>query len=286
MAHIIPATSQEKRRERIVSYITRHGSARVEALAEHFDVSAMTIHRDLEALAADSLVERIRGGARSVSPSMSELAVGQRRHLHRTTKEALCTAAARLIPEGAVVAIDDSTTLEALVEKLPQQAPSALITHSLKAMADHRTRAGMIDIRLIACAGLYFSETDSFLGRSTSEQLEALSADISFVSTTAVRATGGVPALFHPDMEAADTKRAVIGVGSVKVLVLDSSKFGSPGIFKVASIDEFDHIIIDQQCSREQRDLLRNSRAHIHVIDHNGDEITDDNLAVLKEEDF
>ncbi|MCK2199539.1 DeoR/GlpR family DNA-binding transcription regulator [Corynebacterium callunae] len=274
MSQVIPATSQERRRERIVAYITRHGSARVEQLAEHFDVSAMTIHRDLEALATENMVERIRGGARSVSPSMSELAVGQRRHLHRNTKEALCAAAARLIPEGAVVAIDDSTTLEALVEQLPQRSPSALITHSLKAMSEHRNRAGMMDIRLIACAGLYFAETDSFLGRSTAAQLAELSADISFVSTTALRATGNSAALFHPDMEAADTKRAVIGIGAVKVLVLDSSKFGSPGVFKVAPIDKFDHIIIDQQCSREQRELLNHSRAQIHVVDINGEEIT------------
>ena len=274
MAHITPATAQERRRERIISYITRHGSARVEQLAEHFDVSAMTIHRDLEALAADNLLERIRGGARSVSPSMSELAVGQRRHLHRTTKEALCAAAARLIPEGAVVAIDDSTTLEALVEQLPERAPSALITHSLKAMSDHRRRAGMIDIRLIACGGLYFAETDSFLGTTTTAQLNQLSADISFVSTTALRETGDSAALFHPDMEAADTKRAVIGIGAIKVLVLDSSKFGSPGVFRVAPIDHFDHIIIDQKCSREQRELLSLCRAQIHVVDVDGNETT------------
>lgn len=272
MAHIAPATAQERRRERIISYITRHGSARVEQLAEHFDVSAMTIHRDLEALAADNLLERIRGGARSVSPSMSELAVGQRRHLHRTTKEALCAAAARLIPEGAVVAIDDSTTLEALVEQLPERAPSALITHSLKAMSDHRRRAGMMDIRLIACGGLYFAETDSFLGTTTTAQLNQLSADISFVSTTALRETGDSAALFHPDMEAADTKRAVIGIGAIKVLVLDSSKFGSPGVFRVAPIDHFDHIIIDQKCSREQRELLSLCRAQIHVVDVDGNE--------------
>lgn len=274
MAHITPATAQERRRERIISYITRHGSARVEQLAEHFDVSAMTIHRDLEALAADNLLERIRGGARSVSPSMSELAVGQRRHLHRTTKEALCAAAARLIPEGAVVAIDDSTTLEALVEQLPERAPSALITHSLKAMSDHRRRAGMINIRLIACGGLYFAETDSFLGTATTAQLNQLSADISFVSTTALRETGDSAALFHPDMEAADTKRAVIGIGAIKVLVLDSSKFGSPGVFRVAPIDHFDHIIIDQKCSREQRELLSLCRAQIHVVDVDGNETT------------
>lgn len=292
MVRVIPATTQERRRERIVAFVTRHGSARVEQLAEHFDVSAMTIHRDLEALAAESLLERIRGGARSVTPSMSELAVGQRRHLHRTTKEALCAAAARLIPEGAVVAVDDSTTLEALVEQLPERSPSALITHSLKAMSDHRKRAGLTDIRLIACAGLYFAETDSFLGTATSEQLSRLSADITFVSTTAVRTTGQSAALFHPDMEAADTKKALIGIGATRVLVLDSSKFDSPGVFRVASLDEFDHIIVDQNCSREQRELLSRTRAKIHIVDADGsedpspnDDLTDELTDVPNEEE-
>lgn len=271
MTRVIPATTQERRRERIVAFVTRHGSARVEQLAEHFDVSAMTIHRDLEALATEHLLERIRGGARSVSPSMSELGVGQRRQLHRDIKEALCAAAARLIPEGTVVAVDDSTTLEPLVEGLPESSPSALITHSLKAMSDHRNRAGMTGIRMIGCGGLYFAETDSFLGATTSEQLSRLSADISFVSTTSVRAvTGGGAALFHPDMEAADTKRTLIGIGATRVLVLDSSKFDAPGVFRVAPLEEFDHIIVDWRVSHAQRELLAHSPAHVHVVGPDG----------------
>lgn len=284
MARVIPATTQERRRERIVAFITRHGSARVEQLAELFDVSAMTVHRDLEALAEDNLLERIRGGARSLSPSMSELAVGQRRHLHRDTKEALCAAAARLIPEGAVVAIDDSTTLEALVEQLPERNPSALITHSLKAMSDHRKRAGLAEIRLIACGGLYFAETDSFLGTATTEQLLKLSADITFVSTTSVRTVGGSAALFHPDMEAADTKKALIDIGTTRVLVLDSSKFGSPGVFRVAVLDDFDHIIVDHRCSPEQRDILNQSRAVVHVIGPDGNEYEPGSNPTIQEE--
>lgn len=273
MARVIPATTQERRRERIVAYVTRHGSVRVEQLAEHFDVSAMTVHRDLEALAAEHLLERIRGGARSVSPSMSELGVGQRRQLHRDTKAALCAAAARLIPEGAVVAIDDSTTLEPLVEGLPERNPSALITHSLKAMSDHRRRVGMTGIRLIGCGGLYFAETDSFLGATTVAELGQLSADVSFVSTTSVRPCGSAgAALFHPDLEAADTKRALIAVGTTRVLVLDSTKFHAPGVFKVADLDEFDHIIVDREISRSQRDLLSRSHARVHIVDAEGNE--------------
>lgn len=273
MARLIPATMQERRRERIVAYVTRQGSVRVEQLAEYFDVSAMTVHRDLEALAAEHLLERIRGGARSVSPSMSELGVGQRRQLHRDTKAALCAAAARLIPEGAVVAVDDSTTLEPLVEELPERSPSALITHSLKAMSDHRRRVGMTGIRLIGCGGLYFPETDSFLGATTSAELAQLSADVSFVSTTSVRPAGaGGAALFHPDMEAADTKRALISVGTTRVLVLDSTKFDAPGVFRVAGLEEFDHIIVDAEASRAQRALLSRSHAQIHIVDAEGNE--------------
>lgn len=276
MSEPIPATGPEKRpdkrRENIVAYVTRHGTARVEELARHFDVSQMTVHRDLDSLAADHLLERVRGGARSVTPSMSELGVGQRRQLHRDIKSGLCALAAELIEDGAVVAIDDSTTLEPLVTVLPQRNPSALITHSLAAMSLHRQRTGAASIRLIGCGGQYIPETDSFLGAMTSEQLRRLSADITFVSTTSLRpapgAAGGSSgiALFHPDTEAAETKRALLDIAPVKVLVVDSTKFGAPGVFKVADAEEFDHVIIDNDVSDADQALLEGTGATLHVL--------------------
>lgn len=274
----MPATSQpapatgadkrpDKRRENIVAYVTRHGTARVEDLARHFEVSPMTVHRDLDHLAAENLLERVRGGARSVSPSMSELGVGQRRQLHRDVKSGLCALAAELVEDGAVVSVDDSTTLESLVTLLPQRSPSALITHSLAAMSLHRERTGAGNIRLIGCGGQYIPETDSFLGAVTSEQLRRLSADVVFVSTTAVRpAAGGGPAIFHPDTEAAETKRALLDTAPVKVLVVDSTKFGAPGVFKIADVTEFDHVVVDNEISDADRALLENTGATLHVL--------------------
>ncbi|MGO1276735.1 MAG: DeoR/GlpR family DNA-binding transcription regulator, partial [Corynebacterium variabile] len=222
--------------------------------------------RDLDTLAADHLLERVRGGARSVSPSMSELAVGQRRQLRRDTKTALCTRAAELIGEGDVVAVDDSTTLEPLVGLLPDRHPSALITHSLAAMYNHTRRSGVTGIRLIACGGQYIPETDSFLGAGTNEQLRQLSADITFVSTTSLRATTDGTALFHPDVEAADTKRALVALGLVKVLLVDATKFDAPGLFKVADLSDFDHIVADADTSEADRERLRASGANVHIV--------------------
>lgn len=269
MAQLTPAAGPEKRREKIVAYVTRHGSARVEELARHFDVSQMTVHRDLDNLAAEHMLERVRGGARSVTPSMSELGVGQRRQLHKEAKHGLCARAATFIEDGSVVAIDDSTTLEPLVTLLPQYSPSTLITHSLAAMSNHRQRTGAASIRLIGCGGQYIAETDSFLGAVTSEQIRHLSADLTFVSTTSVRQTSAGAALFHPDTEAAETKRALLDIGRVKVLVVDSSKFGAPGVFKVADVDEFDHVVVDGDIADTDLDALRTSGAKVHVL---GDE--------------
>jgi DeoR/GlpR family transcriptional regulator of sugar metabolism len=269
MSQPTPATGAEKRpdkrRENIVAYVTRHGAARVEELARHFDVSQMTVHRDLDSLAADHLLERVRGGARSVTPSMSELAVGQRRQLHRDVKNALCARAAELVEDGAVVAVDDSTTLEPLVTVLPQRNPSALVTHSLAAMSLHRQRTGAASIRLIGCGGQYIPETDSFLGAMTCDQLRRLSADVTFVSTTSLRPTPGGMALFHPDTEAAETKRALLDIAPVKVLVVDSTKFGAPGVFKVADVEEFDHVIVDDGLSDTDRTALEHTGATIHL---------------------
>ncbi|HIW91675.1 MAG TPA: DeoR/GlpR family DNA-binding transcription regulator [Candidatus Corynebacterium avicola] len=267
-----PEKRPEKRREQIVAYVTRHGSARVEELAQHFDVSQMTVHRDLDSLASDNLLERFRGGARSVSPSMSELGVGQRRQLHRSTKAQLCAAAAGLIEDGQVVAVDDSTTLEQLVPLLPDVRPAALITHSLAAMSNHRQRTGAGDIRLIGCGGQYVAETDSFLGATTAGQLRRLSADITFVSTTSLRATPTGTALFHPDTEAAETKRALLDIAPVKVLVVDSTKFGAPGLFKVADLHDFTHIVVDNDLTADQRATLASSGAHVHMLGENSGE--------------
>lgn len=53
-----------ERRERILARLSAEGVVRVSDLAIALDVSEMTIHRDLNALAADGKLEKVHGGAR------------------------------------------------------------------------------------------------------------------------------------------------------------------------------------------------------------------------------
>ena len=52
-----------ERREYILEQLQKTGRVRVTALSEELGVSRMTVHRDLDALVAEGLVEKVFGGA-------------------------------------------------------------------------------------------------------------------------------------------------------------------------------------------------------------------------------
>ncbi|MEW6403381.1 MAG: DeoR family transcriptional regulator [Chloroflexota bacterium] len=53
--------NQSQREKKILQELQEHGSASIRELAESLDVSAMTIHRDVNKLAADGLVSKTHG---------------------------------------------------------------------------------------------------------------------------------------------------------------------------------------------------------------------------------
>ncbi|GAA3327299.1 DeoR/GlpR family DNA-binding transcription regulator [Paeniglutamicibacter sulfureus] len=248
----------ETRRDEVTQYVAKAQDVKVEELAERFGVSAMTIHRDLELLSRDGRLERVRGGARAITSRMAERDVRLRRHMNAAAKDALARAAAALIPAGAVVGLDDSTTVGAMGAYLAGRRPSTVITHSLPLM---NIVACQPDIALVGLGGQYYTETDSFLGSVVVEQLHRITADVVFVSTTAVKND----ALFHPDAEAALTKRAMIAMAARKVLLVDSSKFESTGLYHVMDVEGFDDVVIDDALPEHHRARLRELGVTIHV---------------------
>ncbi len=63
-------TSQQ-RREKILQYLQEQETLSIQELANRLSVSLMTVHRDLDALAAEGHLEKLRGGVRRLSPSLN-----------------------------------------------------------------------------------------------------------------------------------------------------------------------------------------------------------------------
>lgn len=255
--------SQTPRQLALLDQLRTDGGTRTSVLAQRFGVSSMTIHRDLKALAADGKVELFRGGARLVDSGFNERDVAVRRGLNVEVKEKIAQIAASLVHQGTVVALDDSTTVGAMVQPLLSTEPTGIITHSLAVMHEVAASSAVGDrLVLTGLGGRYVAATDSFLGISTCRAMESLTASISFVSTTSISKL----AISHPDEDAAVTKAALLALGERKVLVADSSKFAVEGIHHVAALAEFDDIVMDNHATEEQMKSLEASGAQLHFV--------------------
>ncbi|MBP6015310.1 MAG: DeoR/GlpR transcriptional regulator [Candidatus Promineofilum sp.] len=89
----------QMRRDKIVEWLAQAGTLSIEQLARQLAVSTMTIHRDLDRLAADGLARKVRGGVVAVDndaadvPSRARCALCGKRPPRRT--------AWVITPEGA-----------------------------------------------------------------------------------------------------------------------------------------------------------------------------------------
>ena len=110
------------RREKIGKYIQEKGAVTVKELSALFpDVSLMTIHRDLEKLEQEGVINRTRGGAVSAvqGSSITEAKLEARMHTNMKAKREMAAKALKLIEQGSAVFLDAGTSSMALAQAMP-----------------------------------------------------------------------------------------------------------------------------------------------------------------------
>ena len=130
-APMLPSLAPPERRERIAEIVLANESVSARDLASRFDVSVMTVHRDLDELERQGVLRKIRGGATPQPSSLFESNVRYRLATAKAEKETLARFALTLIEPGQAILLDDATTTLALARLLPGIAPLTVITNYL-----------------------------------------------------------------------------------------------------------------------------------------------------------
>ena len=227
------------RRAHVLDTIRARGEATVVELARDNGVSTMTAHRDLEALARDGLIERVRGGARALA-TRHPTAWDQRVREARAGKEAIARLAATKIPPGAMIFLDASSTALALAHQLAKDPPYdlTLVTNSPSIIAEVRADP----LHLVVCPGELDQHIRAITGRWTVEFLRELRFDLAVFSAAGITLESGLTtsrsALADVCNVARESARAALAL-------LDATKFGRASLVTIARADEPDTVITD-----------------------------------------
>ena len=249
-----PAARRELVRRRVLDV----GFARVDDLVREFDVSLMTMHRDLDALEAEGWISKIRGGATANPSALVDAGVRERATSMGAEKAAMCDVAAQLLSHGQTIFLDDSTTVLGLVHHVLADAPMTVATNFLPAI---RAFGEAPSVELHLLGGSYHPRQESCQGLQTVDAIDAMHADLFFMSTTAVLDGR----CLHRSEATVMTRRAFMRNAARSVLLVDHAKFGRPAPHMLCDVREFDTVITDDGIDDSDLETLRSQCDDVQV---------------------
>jgi DeoR/GlpR family transcriptional regulator of sugar metabolism len=253
------------RRAQILERIQRDGGVSVAELARDHAVSAITVHRDLEQLAREGLVERVHGGARAIrglgTLPLIATAWTQRVEQAASAKAAIAGRVAGMVESGSTVFLDASSSVLALARKLMEDPPNelTLVTNS-PAIAYEVIAEPM---HVVVCPGELDQHMRMLAGRWTVEFLHELNFDVAFVSAAGVTLDAGLTTSRRPLADVVNAARAAAGR---TVGLIDATKFGRASLVSIAPADELDVIVTDSSLGDAVADEYRAAGVRLEIV--------------------
>jgi len=250
----------EERRRAILAALNRDGRVLVKDLAAHFQVSQITIRKDLEVLQGRGLLHRTHGGALVPSSgALNDPSLQEKEKLHRTEKMRIAQAAVRLVEEGQSILLDSGTTTMAIARALRNFRKLTVITNAVNIAAELANS----EIEVILTGGTVRKNSFSLVGPLAEETLRHLSADTLFLGVDGFDTRLG---LSTPNLQEANVNRVMVEISRQVVAVCDSSKFGRRSLSTIVPPNAIHHVITDKKISKMDIQNLKNTGVSLTLI--------------------
>lgn len=231
-------------------------SVTVDELVAECAASGATIRRDLEILAANGVLKRVHGGARSLLARGDNPGYGQRELEEHEAKLRIAAAVDALLRDREHVWLDSGSTATEIARRLGKREltimPMSL--HGVAALAGGRAE-------LILPGGRLIPGEQSFRGPMTESNVRSLRFDTAVLTPCAFNLKDGL--LAH-DLDDAAVKRSGLESASRVIAAGAGSKWNASAVALVAAMDTVDVIVTDRKPSPE--DLARLDKLSVEVV--------------------
>ncbi|WP_461173147.1 DeoR/GlpR family DNA-binding transcription regulator [Arthrobacter sp. Z1-9] len=254
----------DERHRAIAEMLRRRHEVTVDELTVACDASGATIRRDLEVLAANGVLRRVHGGARSLIGRGETPGYGQRELEDQDTKKRIAAAVANLLRDREHVWLDSGSTATEVARALAGRELTVMpmSLRSLNVLAGEEAAAGTRPALLLPGGSLVPGEL-SFRGPLAESNIRSLRFDTAVVTPCAVDLKDGL--LAH-DLDDAAVKRAGVESASRVVVAASAAKWEAVARALVGGLDRVDIMVTNKQFSpEEQRRLDDNSVEVVNV---------------------
>jgi DeoR family transcriptional regulator, aga operon transcriptional repressor len=249
-----------ERRRRIRELLREAGSVRVDALANRFGTSEVTIRADLSSLESDGALTRTHGGALSMADGDEPLNVKQLQH--HAEKLRIAEAAARLIKDGETLLLDSGTTTAEIARRI-----RALDLRSINVITNALNIAALLidvpAVRLIMPGGILRRESNSLSGPMAEAALGTLTADRLYLGADGIDPQIGI---MTPHVGEAELNAKMIAMSRQVVVVADSSKFARRNISLIARTEQLHMLITDTDAPADAVEQLRLRGVEVRLV--------------------
>jgi len=247
----------QTRQSEISQWISRQGECSIEELVEQFEVSGMTIRRDLQSLADQGKVIRTHGGAAMAERVSFDFDFLNSQNEHQAAKRAIAAAAAAQVEEGESVMLDSGTTTLALAKELRGKRRLVVITTSLPIASQLQYDQ---EIEVLLLGGYLRPSSPDLVGALTESNLETLRADVAFLGASGVDRRGNV---YQEVAEVARMLSKMAASARRVFVVADGSKLGKTALWRVGRLQDWSALITDAGADRKVLASLKKNGAHV-----------------------
>lgn len=246
------STKKNMRHSAILKMVALDDEVSVEALAERFGVSVMTIRRDLAHLSRMGKLSRTHGGAVLTRAGVVEFSFQEKENHMALQKRAIAREIVGMVQPGMAISLDTGTTTLEVARAIGAIGRITVLTTSLAIASVLHTNE---NIELVLLGGTVRKNSPDLSGPLTEENLKRFHVHLAVLGTDAVTSAGA----FTTDVGISRITRAMVENADTVVLAVDSSKFMQTAFVRCVPLSEINRLVTDNGCAEEVRAWLEDA---------------------------
>mgnify|MGYP001220328700 CR=1 FL=1 len=254
--------STKGRRSMILQKIKTDSAVSVSELSKEFNVSEVTIRKDLNTLYKRNLVIRTHGGAMMGSNPIAtydDVHINSKRFMHFREKQSIGRTAAALINDGDTIMLDSGTTTLEIAKNLHKFQRLTILTNAINVAIEVLQYKRF---NVILLGGNLREPSQSTVGPIAESNLRLFYCDKLFLGVDSFNLESG---LSTPNIEEANINQVMLTRAKEVIAVFDSSKINKRALAFITPVDNIHTIVCDEGMPMNIRSQLKAMNIDLHI---------------------